>query len=111
MGELDIDKGVGESFGRARLSKLPEKSASWQNPSQVKGWKMAKTVDEIIQIIAAGAGVVVDARGKTKDELVEIVAAARTSGTTVTVTNVSTLTQDELIEIAAAGRGKVMVEL
>ena len=67
-----------------------------------------KTTDELVKIVAAGGGLVVEGGRRTTDELVKIAAAARHSGAYIVFKNTAMRKTDALIKIAAAGKGKVI---
>jgi ABC-type branched-subunit amino acid transport system substrate-binding protein len=69
-----------------------------------------KTTDEIVKIVAAGGGLVVEAGRRTTDELIKIATAAKHSGATVVFRNMAVRKTDALMKIAAAGKGKVIFE-
>ena len=71
---------------------------------------MGKTAEQLIQIVAAGGGVIIDG-SQTINELVQIAAAASGSGATVIIKNADAQTTRRLTEISAAGRGNVILDL
>ena len=71
---------------------------------------MAKTTEQIIQIVSAGGGVIIDG-SQPIDELVQIAAAASGSGATVIIKNADEKTTLRLTEIGAAGQGNVILDL
>lgn len=70
-------------------------------------------LDTIIQIVAAGGGIIIDLNKQVflPDALVRIAAVAGASGAKVTIRNIDSLLPDTIIRIAAAGRGNVVFEL
>lgn len=64
-------------------------------------------VDEVVRIVAAGGGIVMDAQFRQVNELVRIASAAGTSKARVTFTGLDVRTTEELITIAVAGKGCV----
>ena len=72
---------------------------------------MTKMTDQIIRIVAAGGGVIVDGDGKMSDQLVRIAAAAKSSGATVIIKNADAKMSDQLVRVAAAGGGNVIFDL
>jgi len=70
---------------------------------------MAKTTEQLLQIVTAGGGIIIDG-SQPIDELVQIAAAASGSGATVIIKNADTKTTHRLTEISAAGRGNVILE-
>jgi len=71
---------------------------------------MAKTTEQLIQIVTAGGGIIIDG-SQPIDELVQIAAAAAGSGATVIIKNADAKTTHRLTEVAAAGRGNVIMDL
>jgi hypothetical protein len=71
---------------------------------------MGKTAEQLIQIVTAGGGVIIDG-SQTINELVQIAAAASGSGATVIIKNAGAQTTRRLTEISAAGRGNVILDL
>lgn len=69
-----------------------------------------KMTDQIVQIVAAGGGVIVDS-SKMTEQLVEIAAAAARSGALVIVKGADSKMTDQLVQIAAAGKGRVIFDL
>jgi len=70
--------------------------------------------DTIIQIVAAGGGVIMDLNKQAflPDILIKIAAVAGASGAKVTIKNIGNLLlPDTIIRIAAVGRGNVVFEL
>lgn len=66
---------------------------------------------EILQIINAGSGVIVDAAGKTAEALVRIAHAAAKANVTVVVRNGNHQTAENLRKIATAGGKQVLIEV
>jgi hypothetical protein len=71
---------------------------------------MVMTVDQIVQLVAAGGGIRVNARGKTLDQLVRIAAAASHRQAKIVIKNTSFFTCDQLVSIASAGKGCVFFD-
>ncbi len=72
---------------------------------------MAKTTDQIKQIVNLGAGVNIDAGSKTTDQLKQIVALSAKSGAKVILRNSDSKTTSQLKQIAALAPGQVVFEL
>ncbi len=72
---------------------------------------MPKMPDTLVQILAAGGGVIVDGSQYPPDLLVRMAAAARGSGATLILRNADSKMPNDLVRIAAAGIGKVIFEL
>ena len=66
---------------------------------------------EILQIINAGSGVIIDAASKTAESLVRIGHAAAKANVTVVLRNGGHLTAENLRKIAAAGGKHVLIEV
>lgn len=71
---------------------------------------MSKMTDQIIQIVAAGGGVIVDA-SKMTDQLIQIASTASRSGSLVIVKGAGKKMTDQLIQVASAGKGRVIFDL
>jgi aspartokinase len=69
-----------------------------------------KMTDQIVQIVAAGGGVIVDS-SKMTEQLIEIAATAARSGALVIVRGAGSKMTDQLVQIAAAGKGRVIFDL
>jgi len=72
---------------------------------------MSKTTTQVVQIIAAGGGVILNAREKTTKNLAQIASTAAESGATVILRNADGKTTSQLVEIATARRGRVIFEV
>ncbi|MCT4580109.1 MAG: hypothetical protein N4A35_01720 [Flavobacteriales bacterium] len=72
---------------------------------------MAKTTDQIKQIVNLGGGVSIDADSKTTDQLKQIAALAVKSGATIILKNSDSKTTSQLKQIAELAPGKVIFEL
>ena len=66
---------------------------------------------DILQIINAGSGVIVDAAGKSADSLVRIAHAAAKANVTAVVRNGGPLTAENLRRVASAGGRHVLIEV
>ena len=69
-----------------------------------------KTIDQIVKIVAAGSGVIVDA-SMTTDQLVKIAAVAAKSGALVVVKGADSKLNDQLVKIAVVGHSRVIFDL
>jgi len=69
-----------------------------------------KTTDELIELVRAGGGLVLDAGRRSTDELVRIVTAARKSGSTIILRKVALRKNEALMRISEAGKGHVIFE-
>lgn len=67
--------------------------------------------EQIVQIVAAGGGVIVDGAGKMTEQLVQIASAASRSGALVIVKNANKKMTEQLVQIASAGKGRVIFDL
>ena len=72
---------------------------------------MAKTTDQLKQIVSLGVGVNIDGASKTTDQIKQIVALAAKSGATVVIRNADGKTTDQLKQIAALAPGRIIFEL
>ena len=72
---------------------------------------MPKLPQTMIQILAAGGGLIIDASVRTPDQLVQMAAAAASGGSTLILRNADSKMPDQLVQIAAAGEGRVIFEL
>jgi hypothetical protein len=72
---------------------------------------MPKTAAQMADILAAGGGLVTDARLHTTEQLLEMAGATQASGSTLILRNADSKTQDHLVQIAGAGRRRVIFEL
>jgi hypothetical protein len=72
---------------------------------------MSKTPDQLINILAAGGGLILDAATRAPDQLIRMATAAGGSGATLVLRNADYRAADQLVTIAAAGRGRVIFEL
>lgn len=68
------------------------------------------TVDNLVQIAAAGGGMRLNPAGLTVDNLVRIAAAASGKGSQLTILSTAGMTVDNLVRIAAAGKGTVVFD-
>ena len=69
-----------------------------------------RTTEELVRIVNAGGGLVLEVTRRPTDELAKIAAAAKRSGATVIFRHVATRKTDDLAKIAAAGKGVVIFE-
>ena len=72
---------------------------------------MTKMTDQLVRIVSAGGGMIIDGDGKMTDQLVRIAEAASQSGAKIIITNVGTKITDQLVRIATAGKGNVIFDL
>ncbi len=72
---------------------------------------MSKMTEQIIQVIQAGGGVVIDAKSKMTEQLVEIASAAAQANVVVILKNSESKMTEHLVRIAQAGKGKVLFEI
>lgn len=63
---------------------------------------MNRTTDDLVRIVTAGAGLILDADTKSTEELTKIARAATESEAMLIIRNVGNKTTDELVEIAGA---------
>ena len=69
------------------------------------------STDEIVRIVAAGGGIILDTKYKSTDELVRIAASSKPNGAKVILRNLTYKSTDELVRIGAAGKGNVIFDL
>ncbi|MGD0078281.1 MAG: hypothetical protein ABSB91_06615 [Sedimentisphaerales bacterium] len=69
---------------------------------------MILTTNDLISIVSAGGGIVLDTKNRTTQELISIAAASRNKGSKVILTNLSFKTTMDLVSIGAAGNGNVI---
>jgi hypothetical protein len=72
---------------------------------------MSKTPDQLINILRAGGGLILDAATQAPEQLLRMATAAAGSGATLILRNADYKPPDQLMNIAAAGRGRVIFEL
>ena len=68
------------------------------------------TIDQLVQIVASGGGIEIDAIHVQPDQIVEFAATAARSNARIVVKNASRLTQSDLLLIAEKGNGNVFFE-
>lgn len=66
-----------------------------------------RTTQELMQIAAAGGGIVLDAAVRPTSELMQIAAAAKQGGARLLLRGMTVRPTSELMQIAAAGGGVV----
>jgi hypothetical protein len=66
------------------------------------------TTTDLVSIVGAGGGIILDTRFKTTQELVSIAFASRHKGSKIILTNLSLRTSQDLVSIASAGDGNVI---
>jgi hypothetical protein len=69
---------------------------------------MILTTQDLISIVSAGGGIILDTKHKTTQDLISIAAASRNKGSKIVLTNLSIKTTQDLISIASAGNGNVI---
>lgn len=65
---------------------------------------------QLVEIVAAGGGIRINAQGKMKSDLMQIVSASKRKNSKITFIGMSGRLTSELVEIAAAGNGNVVFE-
>ncbi len=70
-----------------------------------------RTTADLMTIVAAGGGIIIDAKTKTTSDLIEIVSAAVRSGTTVIFTGLGSKTTSDLMGIGSTGKNHVILDL
>lgn len=70
----------------------------------------SRTTDELIQIVAAGGGLILDAAPRPTNDLIQIASAASGNRVPLQFRGMDTRPTSDLIQIAAAARGCVMFE-
>lgn len=63
---------------------------------------MERSADDLVKIVEAGGGLVVDAEGLSKDDMINIAKASDKSEVTVIFKNVGSKSTEELVEVAEA---------
>ena len=71
----------------------------------------AKDEGQIIDILRARGGLIVDGSKRRLEELLEMARAAASSRVPLVLRNMEDRTQEELLAIARAGKGRVLLEL
>jgi len=75
------------------------------------GWgKKDRTTEDLMKIVAAGGGLVLDASGKEVTDLIKIAAICDNEHRTLHLKNVDAFETMDLIKIAAVGDGHVVFE-
>ncbi len=72
---------------------------------------MISSTDDMVRVLAAGGGLVIDATYKSTDELVRIAAAAGHSGAALHIHNLHYKSIDDLVRIGAASKGKAILHM
>jgi dihydropteroate synthase len=72
---------------------------------------MGFSKDDLMKLVQAGAGLILDVSGMTKDDLVDIAKAAYQRDTVVTFKGVAGMTVEDLTEVAMAGVEAVILQL
>lgn len=68
----------------------------------------SRSTDELVRIVGAGAGLTMEAAGRSTADLVRIAEAAADWGVPVTLRGVQDRSADDLVLIAEAGQGTVI---
>ncbi|ELP3326050.1 hypothetical protein R1W18_000803 [Vibrio alginolyticus] len=71
---------------------------------------MARTIDQLVRISAAGGGMTISAQGKTVDQIVRIAAAGGERKPQLIITGADKFTTDQLVRISSAGNGRVFFD-
>jgi hypothetical protein len=71
----------------------------------------ARPKKELIQLLAAGAGLIVEAQAKKTSDLIELASQAKTTGVTIIFMGMHNKSTSDLIRIASAGRAHVIFEV
>ncbi|MFH1614381.1 MAG: hypothetical protein ABIG61_04765 [Planctomycetota bacterium] len=69
---------------------------------------MILTTQDIVSIVSAGGGMVLDTKNRTTQDLISITSASRNKGSKIILKNLSFRTTQELVSIASAGNGNVI---
>lgn len=69
---------------------------------------MLLTTTDLIGIVSAGGGIILDTEYKTTEELVSIASASKHKGAKIILKNLTYRTTLELVSIASAGNGNVI---
>jgi hypothetical protein len=69
-----------------------------------------KSTNDIMMIIGAGGGVIVDAAMKSTNDLMMIAGTARSNGVTITLRGLNMKSTNDLMMIGGAGKGFVRLE-
>jgi hypothetical protein len=67
-----------------------------------------KSPNDLVRILAAGGGMMLDAGSYSPDQLVQFAAAAGGAGCTLILQNSDQKSPNDLVNIGAAGRGRVI---
>ena len=67
-----------------------------------------RKIDELVQIVVAGGGFVINAGPRRTDELVQIAVAASKKGARVTFNGLGGRQIGEIVQIAVAGKGCIV---
>lgn len=70
----------------------------------------AKSIQELIQIVNAGAGLRMQVGNKSTEDLIKLAEAARSAGAILFLTGLSSRDITEVIRIAQAGKGALVLE-
>ncbi|MCF5228575.1 MULTISPECIES: hypothetical protein [unclassified Pseudomonas] len=69
-----------------------------------------KMQNQLEELLSAGAGLEISARGKMPNQLVDLAICAKRGGSQLTIIEVGLLMQNQLIDIARAGGGNVILK-
>jgi hypothetical protein len=67
-------------------------------------------ITQLVQIVANGSGIEIDAKIIPKNDIVQIAAYAKGTGARIVVKNASTLSQQDIVQIAASGKPYIFFE-
>jgi hypothetical protein len=70
-----------------------------------------KSTSDLMGIVSAKGGIVIDASSKSTSDLMGIASAAASSGATVIFASVGSKSTSDLMGIASAGKGHVILDL
>ncbi len=71
---------------------------------------MERSIDDLVKILLAGGGLVLDAGKMSTDDLLKLADASVESDESVTLRNVSDKSTEELANIATQGEGNIVFE-
>ena len=69
-----------------------------------------RSTNDLVRIVAAGGGLVMDAAVRSTNDLVRIAAAGSSKGAPLVFRDMAVRSTDDLVRIAAAGKGCVQFE-
>ena len=100
--------GLGEFICLARCLIGPALTCLGYNPPHMNLAELP--IDDLVRLVRAGAGLRLEAAGRSTDDLVRLAAAGRAESARVVLRGVSGLPVDDLVRIARAGAGFVSFE-